>query len=131
MPILSSPKNKTRGLLGNWSYDIIDDLMNPDGTFASISNLNNFEAVHKDFAIKWLLEDKEDKLKGAALFTREGGRSGSYYTNRTFEPEWRKTPEDILPANRYVRPARARAARGKHAIVLVHSAQQAYISARR
>lgn len=96
-------KNKTRGLLGNWSHDLIDDLTTPDGLISSISNLNNFEAVHKDFAIKWLLEDREDPSKGAALFHRESGRTASYYNNRTFEPEWRKTPEEFLPTNRYVR----------------------------
>jgi hypothetical protein len=88
--------------LGNWSYDIIDDLTNPDGMLSSISNLNNFEAVHKDFAINWLLEDREDPYKGGSLFTREFGRTASYYANRTFEPEWRRTPEEILPPNRYI-----------------------------
>ncbi|XP_011501466.1 PREDICTED: protein mesh [Ceratosolen solmsi marchali] len=99
--------NKTKGLLGNWSNDIIDDLTNPDGLLSSISNLNNFEAVHKDFAINWLLEDREDSYKGGSLFTREFGRTASYYANRTFEPEWKRTPEDILPSNRTVDIIRA------------------------
>lgn len=93
-------KNKTRGLMGNWSYDITDDFTNPDGIIAGVSNLNNFETVHKDFAINWLLEDREDPHKGGALFTREFGKTASYYANRTFEPEWRRSPDDILPANR-------------------------------
>ncbi|XP_015599243.1 protein mesh isoform X2 [Cephus cinctus] len=92
--------NKTRGLMGNWSHDITDDFTNPDGTLASVSNLNNFERVHKDFAINWLLEDREDPNKGAALFTREFGRTASYYANRTFVPEWKRTPAEILSANR-------------------------------
>lgn len=47
-----------------------------------------------------MLEDKESKLLGAALFHREFGRTASYYANRTFEPEYRKYPTEILPANR-------------------------------
>ncbi|XP_012265044.2 protein mesh isoform X2 [Athalia rosae] len=92
--------NKTRGLLGNWSADIIDDFTNPDGTMAAVTNLNNFESVHKDFGINWLLEDREDPLKGGALFTREFGRTASYYANRTFVPEYRRTPVEFLsPVN--------------------------------
>lgn len=73
----------------------------PDGRQAALPSLNNFETTHKDFAIHWLLEDKENRYKGAALFTREFGRTASYYSNITFEPEWRKSPQDILPPNRY------------------------------
>ena len=86
--------------MGNWSYDITDDFTNPDGIIAGVSNLNNFETVHKDFAINWLLEDREDPNKGGALFTREFGKTASYYANRTFEPEWRRSPDDILPTQR-------------------------------
>ncbi|XP_058804487.1 protein mesh isoform X2 [Phymastichus coffea] len=92
--------NKTKGLLGNWSHDIIDDLTSPDNLITSSSNLNNFETVHKDFAIKWMLEDKEDPTKGGALFHRESGRTASYYNNKTFEPEWRKMPEEFLNSTR-------------------------------
>ena len=86
--------------MGNWSYDILDDFTNPDGHIAPIGNLNNFERVHKDFSINWLLEDSEDNEKGGALFTREFGRTASYFANKTFEPEWRSRPNDILPSNR-------------------------------
>ncbi|KAK2579800.1 hypothetical protein KPH14_008682 [Odynerus spinipes] len=92
--------NKTRGLFGNWSHDITDDFTNPDGQLAAVSNLNNFEEVHKNFAMNWLLEDKEVENKGAALFTREFGRTATFYANRKFQPEFRRTPEEILPANR-------------------------------
>lgn len=47
-----------------------------------------------------MLEDKDDPNKGAALFLRENGRLSSYYANRTFVPEFRATPEEIIPANR-------------------------------
>ncbi|KAG7203627.1 hypothetical protein KM043_013662 [Ampulex compressa] len=92
--------NKTKGLLGTWNFDKTDDLMSPSGQQVSISNLNHFETLHRDFALHWMLEDKEDNLKGGALFTREFGRTASFYANRTFHPEWRKDPKDILPRNR-------------------------------
>ncbi|XP_076664606.1 sushi domain containing 2 mesh isoform X2 [Andrena cerasifolii] len=92
--------NKTKGLFGNWNFDVSDDMMNPDGQRAPTTNLNHFESVHKDFAVQWMLEDKEDEARGGALFTREFGRTASYYANRTFEPEWRKMPSEILPPNR-------------------------------
>lgn len=47
-----------------------------------------------------MLEDKESKLLGAALFHREFGRTASYYANRTFEPEFGKYPVEIVPVNR-------------------------------
>ncbi|XP_076646307.1 sushi domain containing 2 mesh isoform X1 [Halictus rubicundus] len=92
--------NKTKGLFGKWNNDMSDDLMTPEGQIVGSSNLNHFEALHKDFAVKWMLEDKENDLVGGTLFTREFGRTASYYANKTFEPEWRKQPEDILPTNR-------------------------------
>ncbi|CAH0391044.1 unnamed protein product [Bemisia tabaci] len=91
--------NQTVGLLGKWSLDQSDDFVLPDGSTVN-PNLNNFERVHRDFAIKWLLEDREDKNKGAALFHREYGRTASYYASEYFVPEWRSTPFDIIPANR-------------------------------
>ncbi|XP_076619313.1 sushi domain containing 2 mesh isoform X1 [Colletes latitarsis] len=92
--------NKTTGLFGKWNIDIMDDLLTPDGQQVASSNLNHFESVHKNFASKWMLEDNEDDLKGGALFTREFGRTASYYSNKTFEPEYRKTAQEILPSNR-------------------------------
>lgn len=93
-------QNKTKGLFGTWNFDITDDLTTPDGNQVSATNLNHFETVHKDFGINWMLEDKEDPQKGGALFTRKFGRTSSYYANRTFEAEWRKTPAEIIPSNR-------------------------------
>lgn len=52
--------------------------------------------------MKWLLEDKDDPLKGASLFFREHGRTSSTYNNKTFKPEFRVKPEDIIPANRSI-----------------------------
>ncbi|XP_011314141.1 protein mesh [Fopius arisanus] len=90
--------NKTRGLMGNWSNEKADDFTRPDGQVAPLS-LDSFEEIHKNFGMHWMLEDKEDKYKGAALFTREFGRTASYYANVTFEPEWKRSPQDILSSN--------------------------------
>lgn len=37
---------------------------------------------------------------GAALFTREFGRTASYYSNITFVPNFIRQPRDFLPPNR-------------------------------
>ncbi|XP_046747769.1 protein mesh isoform X1 [Diprion similis] len=92
--------NKTRGLLGNWSYDVSDDFTNPDGTIASVTNVNSFETVHKQFGINWILADREDSQKGAALFTREFGRTASYYANASFVPQYLRTPSEFLSSDR-------------------------------
>ncbi|XP_037921986.1 protein mesh isoform X5 [Hermetia illucens] len=91
--------NKTRGLLGNWSFDPSDDLTLPDGRVVSV-NLNNFEAIHRDFGLKWMLADREIPGVGAALFTREFGRTASYFSNESFIPVYQREPKDFLPANR-------------------------------
>ncbi|XP_059481831.1 protein mesh isoform X2 [Neocloeon triangulifer] len=92
--------NQTRGLFGNWSFDIIDEFTLPDGSVSGATQINNNEAIHRDFGLRWLLEDKEDSEKGGSLFVHEYTRTSSYYANRTFDPEYRIRPEDILPANR-------------------------------
>ncbi|KAK0165466.1 hypothetical protein PV328_003974 [Microctonus aethiopoides] len=99
--------NKTKGLMGNWSNDVLDDFTLPDGRQVAFGNLDNFESIHKDFAINWLLDDKDDPDRGAALFKRDHGRTASYYMNRTYIPEWRKHPEEFLPPNRTVDVDRA------------------------
>lgn len=62
--------------------------------------MNHSETIHRDFALQWMLEDKENKVKGGALFHREFGRTASYYANQSFIPEFRKYPQEILPINR-------------------------------
>lgn len=53
-------------------------------------------------SIAGILEDRDEKNKGGALFFREYGRTASYYANRSFEPVFASTPELIIPANRSV-----------------------------
>lgn len=96
-------QNQTRGLLGNWSFDMTDDFVLPDGNKVAIpTNLNDFERVYNDFGMHWILEDKEDPNKGRALFHREHGQTSSTFNNKTFRPEFRMTPEEIIPANRSI-----------------------------
>lgn len=46
-----------------------------------------------------ILEDRDEKNKGGALFLREHGRTASYYASRSFEPIFESTPELIIPSN--------------------------------
>ncbi|XP_050672826.1 protein mesh isoform X1 [Leptidea sinapis] len=91
--------NQTRGLFGNWSLDINDDFIRPDGTLAAI-DLNNFQTAHREFAQYWQLTDREQKDVGVALFVREYGRTAAYYNDNTFVPNFIREPIDFLPANR-------------------------------
>lgn len=91
--------NRTRGLFGNWSFDMLDDLTTPDGTIVQ-TNLNNFESVHRDFAMRWMLSDRDTVGVGQGLFTREFGRTASYYANASFVPNFIREPRDFLPPNR-------------------------------
>ncbi|BES91125.1 AMOP [Nesidiocoris tenuis] len=91
--------NQTRGLLGNWSFDKTDDFTRPDGSIYIPSSYDDFQQIHEQFGIKWILEDKETN-RGYPLFVQEYGRKASYYTNASFVPEWGRTPQEILPPNR-------------------------------
>ncbi|XP_063384616.1 protein mesh isoform X3 [Cydia fagiglandana] len=98
--------NQTRGLFGNWSFDINDDFTRPDGMITPV-DLNNFQSAHRDFAQYWQLGDREVKDIGVALFTREYGRTAAYYNDNQFIPNFIKEPADFLPANRSFDVARA------------------------
>lgn len=91
--------NKTRGLFGNWSWNMADDLVRPDDVVIA-PNLNNFRDIHENFAMHWMLSDRELEGVGKALFTREFGRTSSYYANVSFVPEFRREPSQFLPPNR-------------------------------
>uniref|UniRef100_A0A0A1WDK4 Extracellular domains-containing protein CG31004 n=1 Tax=Zeugodacus cucurbitae TaxID=28588 RepID=A0A0A1WDK4_ZEUCU len=91
--------NKTAGLFGNWSFNPLDDFALPDGTVANL-NLNNFQQIYTNFGLKWMLADRNIPGVGTALFSRENGRTASYYSNASFVPNFMKEPEDFLPSNR-------------------------------
>lgn len=74
--------------------------MSPNGYQVPVTGVNHSETIHRDFAIQWMLEDNANEQIGNALFTRDFGRSASFYSNRSFVPEFRKYPRDILPVNR-------------------------------
>uniref|UniRef100_A0A0K8UMU0 Extracellular domains-containing protein CG31004 n=1 Tax=Bactrocera latifrons TaxID=174628 RepID=A0A0K8UMU0_BACLA len=91
--------NKTAGLFGNWSFNALDDFALPDGTVANL-NLNNFQQIYYNFGLKWMLADRNIPGVGTALFSRENGRTASYYSNASFVPNFVKEPQDFLPSNR-------------------------------
>ncbi|XP_065158349.1 protein mesh isoform X2 [Atheta coriaria] len=93
--------NQTSGLLGNWSFDKLDDLTLPDGTKSPlVTNINDFGSIYRDFGSKWMLADKDEPKVGRALFSRDNGRTSSYYNNRTFEPQFIMDIEQLIPPNR-------------------------------
>lgn len=47
-----------------------------------------------------MLADRERYGVGAALFTREFGRTASHYSNATFRPNFQREPREFLPHNR-------------------------------
>ncbi|XP_061508064.1 protein mesh isoform X1 [Anopheles gambiae] len=91
--------NKTRGLFGNWSWDMQDDLVTPGGAIIT-PNINNFQNVHEQFGLQWMLSDREVENIGQALFTREFGRTSSYFANASFIPNFVREPANFLPPNR-------------------------------
>lgn len=44
-------QNQTRGLFGNWSGLIEDDFALPDGSIGPQANINNFDAMHRQFGM--------------------------------------------------------------------------------
>ena len=89
--------NQTRGLMGNWTFDTEDDFTLPDGHVGPILDTNNIERTHKDFAMKWVVHDKEEDGIGKSLFTHNNGQSSNTFFDQYFEPEFDVLPE--IPEN--------------------------------
>ena len=53
--------------------------------------------MHEEFAMKWVVHDKETENIGHSLFTHSNGQSSNTYFEENFEPEWDLTPE--IPEN--------------------------------
>ena len=47
-----SQQNQTRGLFGNWTTDVYDDFVLPDGTPGPSLDINNLENLHFSFGMK-------------------------------------------------------------------------------
>ncbi|XP_065372052.1 protein mesh isoform X3 [Calliphora vicina] len=93
--------NKTAGLFGNWSFNPLDDFTLPNGQVLTLNpNTKDFKTIHDQWAMKWALADRDLPGLGAALFTREFGRTASYYANASFVPNYQREPVDFLPSNR-------------------------------
>lgn len=73
----------------------------PNGQVLNLDpNTNDFKQIHNEWAMKWALADRDLPGIGAALFTREFGRTASYYANASFVPNYQRDPQDFLPSNR-------------------------------
>ena len=55
------------------------------------------QRTHKDFAMKWVVHDKEEEGIGKSLFTHNNGQSSNTFFDQYFEPEWEVLPE--IPTN--------------------------------
>ena len=49
------------GLMGNWTFDMDDDFTLPDGHVGAILDTSQIERTHNDFAMKWVVHDKEEE----------------------------------------------------------------------
>ncbi|KAK3855606.1 hypothetical protein Pcinc_038000 [Petrolisthes cinctipes] len=88
--------NITRGLFGNWTFDPTDDFVLPDGSSGPVYETGDFDYVHNEFGMEWVLDDKESPDVGKSLFFHENFRSSNYYYDPNFEPEFKYHP-DLSP----------------------------------
>lgn len=49
---LLPPQNQTRGLMGNWTFDIEDDFYLPDGSKGPVFDTSNIRGIHDNFGMK-------------------------------------------------------------------------------
>ena len=95
-------QNQTRGLMGNWTFNMDDDFTTPDGNYKNwkydVNDENmNWRDIYNDFALKWLVHDKETPELGKSLFHHQNGRSANSYHRKDFFPEFDNYPE--IPQN--------------------------------
>lgn len=89
--------NQTRGLMGNWTFDVRDDFTLPTGREGPIFNADTMRDTYDNFAQEWVVHDKETEGIGKSLFTHSNGMSSNSYYDKNFEPEFDKLPE--IPEN--------------------------------
>lgn len=94
--------NITRGLFGNWTFDMADDFTLPDGSVGLASEASNVRDIHREFGMQWVLDDKEKPDVGRSLFTHDNYRSSNYFYDPDFEPEWDISP--VLNVNATMKP---------------------------
>jgi len=71
-------KTYTKGLLGTWNGDTLDDYLRPDGTTLP-SNATGRE-IHFDFGLKWQV------MSNTSLFTYNPGENTTTFANTSFVP---------------------------------------------
>ena len=91
-------------MFGNFSFNMDDDFMTPDGTLCKdcYPNLDSgngeiWKGLHERFASEWLVQDKEKPELGKSLFFHGNGRSSNFYHQSTWKPEYHLYPE--IPQN--------------------------------
>ena len=83
--------------MGNWTFETEDDFTLPDGKHIQVLDTNQIERTHDEFAMKWVVHDKETEGIGKSLFTHNNGQSSNTYYDQYFEPEFDALPE--IPEN--------------------------------
>ena len=90
--------------MGNWSFKMEDDFTTPDGLenegkfkYDVTDEKTNWKNIYDDFALKWLVHDKETPELGKSLFHHENAKSSNSYHRRDFQPEFQNYPE--IPQN--------------------------------
>ncbi|CAL8070999.1 unnamed protein product [Orchesella dallaii] len=96
--------NQTRGLFGNWSGTMDDDLALPDGSIANADSSNNLDYIHNQFAIHWMVDEKETDDRGYSLFYHENGKTSSSYNDILFQPVMTNDIRQIIPHNVTLKP---------------------------
>ena len=89
--------------MGNWTFRMDDDFVMPDGTWKETWKYDvtsedlSWEEIYNNFALKWLVHDKETPELGKSLFNHQNGRSANSYHRKDFRPEFDNYPE--IPQN--------------------------------
>ncbi|CAL8070989.1 unnamed protein product [Orchesella dallaii] len=91
--------NQTRGLFGNWSGTMEDDLVLPDGSIANAASSKYLDYIHNQFAIHWMVDERQTDEKGYSLFYHENGKTSSSYNDRVFRPVMTNDIRQIIPYN--------------------------------
>ena len=83
--------------MGNWTFDIKDDFTLPDGHVGPVFDTSQIMSLHSQWAMKWVVHDKEEEGIGKSLFTHNNGQSSNTFFDQYFKPEYDELPE--IPEN--------------------------------
>lgn len=60
---------------------------------------SNLDAIHNQFALNWIVDEKETDEKGYSLFYHENGKTSSSYNDKMFRPVLSNDLRQIIPYN--------------------------------